>query len=119
MYMKTLKYPIISAVIIGVLHLISEAILPDLKNYFQTPVVGLVLISLGIWVGCKAAQFSGKYLTVVIAGVILGILPLLLQIIGFGLLLGRGMTAGTLGGIFGFDMIVMGSVIGGGFALSK
>ena|SRR3990172_8613005 len=119
MYVKTLKFPIISAVIIGLLHLISEAIVPDLKGLFQPSVVALVVTALGIWVGYKAVQFGGNYGSVIGVGVILGILPLFLQIVGFGLLLGRGMTAGVQGGIFGFDMVLFGSLIGGGFALSK
>ncbi|MBI4180557.1 MAG: hypothetical protein HY528_01350 [Chloroflexi bacterium] len=119
MYIKVLKFPVISAVIIGLLHLISEAIFPDLKGVFQPAVVATVLVPLGIWVGYKAVQFGGNYGSVIVVGLILGILPLFLQIVGFGLLLGRGMTAGVLGGIFGFDMVLFSSLIGGGFALSK
>ena len=119
MYVKTLKYPVISAVIVGLLHLISEAILPDLKGIFQPPVVALVVMSFGIWAGYKTVQFGGNYGNVIVAGLILGILPLFLQIVGFGLLLGRGMTSGVLGGVFGFDTVIFGSLIGGGFALSK
>ena len=119
MYVKTLKFPIISGVIVGLLHLISEAIYPDLKDYFQPAVVALVLTAFGIWVGYKVVQFGGNFGSVIAVGVIWGILPLFLQIVGFGLLLGNGMTAGVLGGIYGFDMALFGSLIGGGFALSK
>jgi len=119
MYIKVLKLPVISGVIVGLLHLISEAIFPDLKDLFQPTVVALVLVAFGIWIGYKAVQFGGNYGSVIVVGVILGILPLFLQIVGFGLLLGRGMTAGVLGGIFGFDMALFGALIGGGFALSK
>ncbi len=119
MYWKALKFPIISAVIVGLLHLISEAIWPDLKGLFQPPVVAIVVTAFGIWVGYKVVQFGGNYGSVIVVGLILGILPLFLQIVGFGLLLGRGMTAGVLGGIFGFDMVLFGSLIGGGFALSR
>ena len=119
MYVKVLKLPVISGVIVGLVHLISEAIFPDLKDLFQPTVVALVLVAFGIWIGYKAVQFGGNYGSVIVAGVIWGILPLFLQIVGFGLLLGRGMTAGVLGGIFGFDMALFGALIGGGFALSK
>ena len=119
MYVKALKLPVISGVIVGLLHLISEAIFPDLKGLFQPAVVAIVVTAFGIWVGYKAVQFGGNYGSVIVVGVIWGILPLFLQIVGFGLLLGRGMTAGVLGGIFGFDMALFGSLIGGGFALSK
>lgn len=119
MYGKTLKFPIISIVIVGLLHLIAEAIFPDLKGAFQPPVVAPLLAAFGIWVGYKAVQFGGNYGHVIVCGLILGVLPLILQIVGFGLLLGRGMTAGVLGGIFGLLVVLFGSLIGGGFALSK
>ena len=119
MYIKALKFPVISAIIVGLIHLTSEAIFPDLKGLFQPSVVAIVVTAFGIWAGYKVVQFGGNYGSVIVVGVILGILPLFLQIVGFGLLLGRGMTAGTLGGIFGFDMVLFGSLIGGGFALSK
>ncbi len=119
MYMKVLKLPVISGVIVGLVHLLSEAIFPDLKGYFQPAVVAPVVAAFGIWVGYKAVQSGGNYSSVIVVGVIWGILPLLLQIVGFGLLLGRGTSAGVLGGIFGFDMALFGSLIGGGFALSK
>ena len=119
MYVKTLKLPVISGVIVGLLHLISEAIWPDLNGLFQPAVVATVLVAFGVWVGYKAVQFGGNYTSVIVAGLIFAILPLFLQIVGFGLLLGRGMTAGLLGGVFGFDIALMGALIGGGFALSK
>jgi hypothetical protein len=101
------------------LHLVSEAIFPDLQGFFSPAVVALVLLSFGIWVGYRAVQAGGNYITVIVAGVILGILPLILQIVGFGWMLDRGWEAGKLHGIFGFDTVVFGSLIGGGFALSK
>ena len=119
MYVKALKFPIISAVIVGLLHLISEAIFPDLKGFFQPAVVAPVVAAFGIWVGYRAVQFGGNYGSVIVVGLIWGILPLFLQIVGFSLLLGRGMTAGVLGGTFAFDIALFGTLIGGGFALSK
>ena len=52
------------------------------------------------------------------AAAILGILPIMLDVIGFGMVLGRGTEAGVLAGVFGFSLIVFGSLIGAGFALS-
>jgi len=42
----------------------------------------------------------------------------MLDVVGFGLILGRGTYAGLLSGIFGFTFIVFGSLIGSGFVLS-
>jgi|SRR3990172_393443 len=119
MYVKALKFPVLSAVIVGLLHLISEAILPDLQGIFIPAVVAPVPLAFGVWTGYKMVQFGGKYRDVIVAGVILGILPLILQLVGFGWILDRGMDAGKLAGVLGFDMVLFGSLIGGGFALSK
>lgn len=45
-------------------------------------------------------------------------LPILLDIVGFSVILGWGMDAAVLAGVFGFAVIVLGSLIGSGFALS-
>jgi len=55
----------------------------------------------------------------IVAGAILGVLPLMLQSIGFGVLLGRGVDVGLLAGIFGFTMVLFGSLLGGGFASAR
>jgi len=46
------------------------------------------------------------------------LLPLLLDVVGFGMLLGRGVSPGMVAGVFGFSMVLIGSIIGGGFAVS-
>jgi len=119
MFVKALKWPVISLLIVGGLHFLAEAILPDLKDTFKPPVLAPVLLAFGIWVGYKMVQFGGGYGHVILAGVILGVLPVVLDVVGFGIILDRGVDAGVLAGVFGFGMILFGSLIGGGFALSK
>ena len=119
MLVKTLKWPVISLLIVGITHFIAEIIWPDLKGIYQPPVTGPVLLAFGVWVGYKMIQFGGSYGNVIVAGAILGILPIILQVFGFGMILGRGVSQGILAGEFGFAMILYGSLIGGGFALSK
>ena len=119
MIYKALKWPVISLVIIGAIHFTAEAILPDLKNTFQPPVLTPVLLAFGIWVGYKMVQFGGNYGHVILAGAILGILPVIVDMIGFGIILNRGVHFGLLASVFGFGMIFFGALIGGGFALSK
>jgi len=41
------------------------------------------------------------------------------QLFGFGILLGRGVPQGVLASEFGFAYVLYGSLIGGGFALTK
>jgi hypothetical protein len=116
--LNTLKWPVISLLITGGLHFTLEAIWPDLRNFFIPPVLALILLAYGLWVGYRATQVGGTYLHAVVAAAILGILPILLDIVGFGVILGRGYEAGLLAGVFGFASIIFGSLVGAGFALS-
>jgi hypothetical protein len=116
---KTLKWPIVSLLIVGITHFIAEIIWPDLKGIYQPPVLAPLLLAFGVWVGYKTIQFGGTYGNAIIAGAILGVLPIIVEVFGFGLILGRGVPQGILAGEFGFAMILYGSLIGSGFALSK
>jgi hypothetical protein len=115
---KTLKWPVISLLITGGLHFTVEAIWPDLKNTFIPPVLAPLLLAYGFWVGRRAIQAGGTYLQAILAAAILGILPIMLDVVGFGVILGRGTQAGELAGIYGFSFIVFGSLIGAGFVIS-
>jgi len=81
-------------------------------------VLAPILLAYGAWVGYRAIGGGGAYLHAIVAAAILGILPIVLDVIGFGQILGRGTQAGVLAGLFGFAVIVFGSLLGGGFALS-
>lgn len=102
----------------GGLHFTIEAIWPDLKNIFIPPVLAPLLLAYGFWVGRRAIQGGGTYLHAILAAAILGILPIMLEVVGFGVILERGVQAGELAGIYGFAFIVFGSLIGAGFVLS-
>jgi hypothetical protein len=115
---RTLKWPVISLLITGATHFTLEAIWPDLRNTFIPPVLAPILLAYGAWVGYRAIGAGGTYLHAVIAAAILGVLPIALDIVGFGQILGRGTDAGVIAGVFGFAVIVFGSLIGAGFALS-
>ena len=115
---RTLKWPVISLLITGATHFMLEAIWPDLRNTFVPSVLAPILLSYGAWVGYRAIGAGGTYLHAIVAAAILGILPIMLDVVGFGLILGRGTDAGVLAGVFGFAVIVFGSLLGAGFALS-
>ena len=116
---RTLKWPVISLLITGATHFALEAIWPDLRNTFVPAALAPILLSYGAWVGYRAIGFGGTYLHAIAAAAILGLLPIVLDIVGFGVILGRGTDAGTMAGVFGFAVIVFGSLIGAGFALSS
>jgi hypothetical protein len=113
-----LKWPVVSLLITGGLHFTLEAVWPDLKAMFIPAVLAPLLLAYGIWVGYRAITVGGNYGHAILAAMILGLLPVALDVVGFGLILGRGTHVGLLSGIFGFSFILFGSVIGGGFVLS-
>lgn len=119
MFIKTLKLPVLSLLITGAFHFVIEAIWPDLKTIFVPAVLAPMLLAYGIWVGTRMVQNGGNLLTAILAAAILGLLPILLETFGFGMILGFGTSARFLVGLYAFSMIVFGSLIGSGFALSR
>jgi hypothetical protein len=114
----TLKWPVISLLITGGLHFTAEAAVPDMKTIFVPAVIAPVLLVYGLWVGYRAIGLGGNYGHAIAAAAILGLLPVVLDVVGFGLILGRGIDVGLRSGIFGFLVIVWGSLAASGFALS-
>ena len=118
MFVNTLKWPIVSLLITGTVHFILEAVAPNLQTVFIPAVLAALLLAYGLWVGYRTIQGGGNYFHAIAAGLVLGLLPLMLETFGFGLILGRGLTVGLLAGLFGLSMIVWGALAGSGFALS-
>ena len=119
MYVRVLRWPVITLVIVGITHFIAEIIWPDLKDIYQPSVLAPFLLAAGFWVGYKTIELGGTYVNTIVAGAILGLLPIVLQLFGFGMLLGRGISHGVLFGEFGFAYVLYGALLGGGFALTK
>jgi len=117
-FITILTWPVISLLVTGATHFTLEAIWPDLRNTFIPPVLAPILLAYGLWVGYRAIGAGGTYLHAIVAAVVLGLLPVVLDIVGFGVILGRGTDAGVMAGVFGMAVIVFGSLIGAGFALS-
>ncbi len=116
---RTLKWPVIGLLITGGMHFIAEAVVPELKTVFTPPVLAPLLLAYGIWVGYRAIGLGGNYGHAILAAALLGLLPVVLDVFGFGLILGRGIDVGIRSGIFGFTLIVWGSLAGSGFVLSR
>ena len=114
-----LPWPVISLLITGGLHFALEATWPDLKATFIPPVLGPLLLAYGFWVGYRMIEAGGTYVLAIVAAALLGLLPIVLDVLGFGVILDRGTQAGTLAGVFGIAMIVFGSLIGSGAVLSR
>ena len=117
-FITTLTWPVVSLLVTGATHFTLEAIWPDLRNTFVPAVLAPILLAYGVWVGYRAIGAGGTYLHAIVAAVILGLLPVALDIVGFGVILGRGTDTGAMAGVFGMAVIVFGALIGAGFALS-
>jgi len=117
-FVAALKWPVASLLITGGLHFMLEAVWPDLKTIFIPAALAPLLLAYGMWVGYRAITVGGNHGHAIVAAAALGVLPIMLDVVGFGLILGRGTHAGLLSGIFGFAFILFGSLIGSGFALS-
>ena len=114
----SLKWPVVALIVTGMVHLAAEALRPDLKNAFTPNTIGPILLAYGIWVGVRSIDGGASLASAVAAGFIVGLLPLGLDVVGFGVLLNRGVDAGLTAGVFGLLMVAFGSLIGAGFAAS-
>jgi hypothetical protein len=117
-FITILTWPVISLLVTGATHFTLETIWPDLRNTFIPPVLAPILLAYGLWVGYRAIDVGGTYLHAIVAAGVLGLLPVALDIVGFGVILGRGTDAGVIAGVFGAAVIIFGSLIGAGFSLS-
>jgi hypothetical protein len=113
-----LTWPIGCLLITGAIHFTLEAAWPDLRTTFVPAVLAPLLLAYGAWAGARMVQAGASFATAVLAGAILGLLPFALDTVGFGLILGRGTTAGLLAGLFGFAYVLFGALLGAGFVRS-
>ena len=73
----------------------------------------------GLWIGWSVTAAGGSIGVAVAAGAVVGILTLALDVVGFGILLGRGVDAGRTSGVLGFLVIVFGTLAGAAFGASR
>ncbi len=118
MFVRILMWPVIGLVVTGLWHFTIEAIWPDLQTTIVPAVLAPLLLAYGAWVGYRAVGLGAGFVAAVAGGLILGLLPLGLDIVGFGIVLGRGVDHGTLAGVFGLSFVVFGALLGAGFAQS-
>ena len=119
MFYKALKWPVISLAIAAVAHQLTVILLPALKPIFSPNTVGpFIWVPLGIVVGYKIVQFGGKYVHVILAGLIPGLVPWIAKII-FGSIGGAGAAEIVNESVLAMGILFFGALIGGSFALSK
>ncbi len=83
MVVKTLKWPFLVVLISGTLHFALIAIFPDLQNFYTPPVLGLVQLAIGIWLGYASAHNGGNFLTAIMYAALLGLFPLIVYPLSF------------------------------------
>jgi hypothetical protein len=116
---RALRWPVAALIVTGMLHLIAEAIRPDLRNEFSPATIGVLLLAYGLWIGWSVTTAGGSIGLAVAAGAVVGLLPLALDVVGFGVLLGRGVDTGLTAGLFGFLIVIFGTLAGAAFGASR
>lgn len=114
-----LRWPIFALVVTGTVHLAAEAARPDLRNDFTPATIGPLLLVYGLWVGYGLVGRGASFAQAVTAGFGVGLLPLALDAVGFGIILGRGFDAGLTTGAFGLLVVFFGALAGAGYAASR
>jgi hypothetical protein len=113
---RGLMGPVVTLLVIGASHLAAEALRPELRELIGPAVVAPIYLAVGAWAGYATVRAGGGWLPGILAGTALGILPLALQVVGFGILLGRDADAVLTSGLFGLFGMTWGSAIGAGAA---
>jgi hypothetical protein len=113
---RGLTWPIIALLVVGGTHLLAEALRPQLQDLMGPAVVMPIYLVAGGWAAYATVRAGGTFVHGLVAGAVLGLLPLVLQIVGFGLILGRDGDVVMTTGIFGLVAIFWGGVLGTGVA---
>jgi len=111
---RAIAWPILTLLLIGSTHLALEAFRPDLHDAIGPAVVMPIYLVIGGWTAFGAARAGGGFVGGLAAGAVLGLMPAVLQVVGFGILLGRDSGAVTTAGLFGWAGMTWGGAIGSG-----
>lgn len=115
---RAVAWPIVCLLVIGGTHLLAEAIRPELHDVVGPAVAMPIYLVVGGWAAFGVVRAGGTFVHGLLAGAILGLLPAMLQVVGFGVLLGHDAASVTTSALFGFIALVWGGSIGSGIASS-
>ncbi|HEX3264159.1 MAG TPA: hypothetical protein VHR16_00705 [Candidatus Limnocylindrales bacterium] len=113
---RGLMSPILALLAIGATHLAAELLRPELQTVITPPVVMPIYLVVGGWAGWSTVRAGGSLARGVLAGLLLGVLPVALQLIGFGVIAGRDGATVLTSGVFGFLALLWGAILGAGIA---
>ncbi len=114
-----LRWPIIALLLVGGSHLAAELVRPELAGVIVPAVAMPLYLAAGAWAGLRTVEAGGTFVHGIVAAGVLGILPIALQFVGFGTILGRDPEVVATSAIFGFGAILWGGILGSGFAVSR
>jgi hypothetical protein len=115
---RAVAWPVITLLVIGGTHLLLEAIRPELHDAIGPAVVMPIYLVVGGWSAFGVARAGGGWIGGLVAAAILGLMPAALQLVGFGLLLGRDSASVTTSALFGLAGMFWGGALGAGIAAS-
>lgn len=116
---RGMTWPVIALLIVGASHLGAEAIRPDLRESLTPSALIPFYLAVGAWTGDATIRAGGSFVHGIVAGALLGLLPVILQVVGFGLLLGRPVDVVTSAAFVGAFAIFWGGVVGSGFGQGR
>jgi hypothetical protein len=115
---RGLMWPIVTLLVVGGTHLVVEGLRPALAELIGPAVVMPIHLVAGGWAAYATIRAGGTWVHGLVAGAILGLMPLVLQVVGFGLVLGRDSDSVLSVGIFGLATIFWGGALGAGIAMA-
>ena len=115
---RGLVWPVITLVLIGSTHLITELIRPEMQAVFGPAVVTPIYLVAGGWAAIASLRAGSGLAGGIAAAAILGLLPVGLQVVGFGILLGRAGDVVATSATLGFVATVWGGFLGAGIGRS-
>jgi hypothetical protein len=115
---RAVAWPVLSLLVIGGTHLLAEAVRPELHDVVGPAVAMPIYLVVGGWAAFGIVRAGGTFLHGLLAGAVLGVLPAMLQVIGFGVLLGHDAGSVTTSALFGFIALFWGGSLGSGIASS-
>jgi len=115
---RAIAWPVITLLVIGGSHLFLEAIRPELHDVVSPAVVMPIYLVVGGWTAFGVSRAGGGWIGGLVAGALLGLMPAALQVVGFGVLLGRDGASVTTSALFGLAGMTWGAALGAGIAAS-
>ena len=113
-FIRGIMWPAVALIAIGSTHLIAELARPQLQNVISPAVVMPIYLAAGAWAAFGTMRVGGGVGEGVVAAAVLGLLPVGLQLIGFGLIAGRVSETVLTSAVFGFVAILWGGFLGVG-----